>query len=492
MLKAIFSRWLVALVVCLLLAAVTWLVYAFGGTASSYTHLYYIPIILAGFCLGDIGGSVTGLAAAALSGWIAYTGRGPHPVVGQDVVLDIFVRSTLFYVIGVLTARLSAILGERGEESATLFSASHAVSQSLRMEEILPTIVRMAAEITEGRASVIRLLDREGDELRSAASWGLSQNYLAKGPVRLSESAVDQETERGEVVTVREMRRDPRFSRYREEANAEGLVACICVPLQRGGRFLGVLRVYADYPRHWTRRDQRLLRALAGVAAVGIENAQLHESLRRSYWETVRALNRAIEAKDPQVLGHSERVTDYALMMGQQLGLSPDEMETLRFAATLHDIGKIAVEEQLMRASNPQAYRDALERNHPLVGMSILQPAEFLRPALSAVRYHHEHYDGSGYPEGLKGEAIPLQARILTVANGYDQLTSPTAGVPPLSPSSTLAELQRQAGGAFDPRVVRALAAALGLSPEQKGRVENPGPRIPETFARSPQGTPES
>lgn len=462
MLRAIFSRWLVGLIVLLILTGVTWLLLAFGGSASSYTHLYYVPIILAGFFLGDIGGAMVGLAAAGISGWISYTGRGPYPVAGQDVVLDIFVRFAIFFSIGVLTARLSAILREREEEASTLFSTVHAVSQSLRLDDILPTIAKMTAEITTGRASLIRLLSLDGDELLPAASWGLSRKYITKGPVRLQDSPVDEAVKQGKVVMIRDMEHDPRMSRYLEEASVEGLVSCISVPLQRGKRFLGVLRVYSDYPRHWGRRDQRLLRALAGEAAVAIENAQLHENLRRSYWETVRALTRAIEAKDPQALGHSERVTEYALHIGLQLRLPADDIEILRFAATLHDIGKIAVEEQLMRSSNPEAYREALEKNHPLVGMSILQPAEFLRPALSGVRYHHERFDGAGYPEGLNGEEIPLQARIIAVANGYDLLIHPPIGRMGLSPEEALAEMQKEAGSAYDPRIVRALAAALG------------------------------
>ncbi len=459
MLRANLSRWIVTILVAGLLPVITWLVYGFQDTAPSYIHLYYIPIMLAGFFLGFVGGSITGLLAAGLAWGITYFGKSSLP--GGDSVLDITVRSVFFFSFGVLTAWLSNILGQKGEEASTLFSVAHAVSQSLRLEDVLPTIVRMATEITEGRAAVIRLLSAESDELLPVASWGLSRDYLAKGPVRVGDSPIDESVMKGRIAAVWDVRRDVRF-RYREEAGAEGLVSLICVPLQRGEKSLGVLRVYSDHPRHWSRPEQRLLRAIAGEAAVAIENAQLHENLRRSYWETVRALTRAIEAKDPQVLGHSERVTDYALQIGQQMRLSAEDLESLRFAAALHDIGKIAVEEQLLHAPNPLSYREALERNHPLVGMSILQPAEFLRPALSGVRYHHERYDGGGYPDGLKGEDIPLIARILAVANTYDHLTSGSGERLPLPPEKALAELQHEAGSALDPQIVEALTDALG------------------------------
>jgi putative nucleotidyltransferase with HDIG domain len=452
---------MMTILIAVLLAGISWFVWNFGETAPSYNHLYYIPIVLAAVFFRYVGAAITGVSAATLSGLITFYGGNAMPG-DKDIALDIAIRLAFFFAIGILTAGLTTMLALRGEEAATLFSASQAVNQSLRLEEVLPAIARMAGEISEGRASLIRLLGPKNDELLPAASWRLSPNYLAKGPVRLAENSIDENVMRGEVVMIPDVRRDPRTA-YPQEASAEGIVSCICVPIQRGGRYLGVLRVYSDYPRHWSRHDQRLLRALASEAAVAIENAQLHENLRRSYWETVRSLTRAIEAKDPQALGHSERVTGYALQIGRALQLSAEEMENLRFAATLHDIGKIAVEEQLVRTPTSQAYREALERNHPLVGMSILQPAEFLRPAIDAVRYHHENYDGSGYPDGLKGEAIPLLARILGVANAFDHLVNPGYEGLALSPEKALEELKHQADTmVLDAKIVEAFAGAMG------------------------------
>jgi len=119
--------------------------------------------------------------------------------------------------------------------------------------------------------------------------------------------------------------------------------------------------------------------------------------------------------------------------IGEALGLSSDELETLRFAATLHDIGKIALPAPEM---GPRVREDVQFRLHPFIGMSILRPVEFLAPALTAVRYHHENWDGSGFPEGLHGEEIPLPARILAVANQYDHLTSEHVDRAALSPEA--------------------------------------------------------
>jgi HD-GYP domain-containing protein (c-di-GMP phosphodiesterase class II) len=450
-----------AFLVAGLLVVITILVQVFENMVPSYVHLYYIPILIAGFFLGYSGGVVTGLASALLSGYVTFMHQFDDTAHGMmNLSLEITIRSIFFFSIGVLTAWLSSLLGQRGEEAAALFSASHAISQSLRLDKILPSIARMATEITQSMACSIRLLSPEGEELLSVASFGLSQEYLSKGPVKVPDSPVDDAVMQGEMVTINDVAKDTRF-RYREAAKNEGLVSCISVPLKRGEKFLGVLRVYSDEPRIWNSRDKRLLKALSQEASVAIENAELHESLRRSYWETVRAMTRSIEAKDPAILGHSERVTELALQIGHKLGLPQDDLESLRFAATLHDIGKIAVEEQLMRVTNPQSYRQALELNHPLVGMSILQPAEFLRPALSGVRYHHERYDGTGYPEGLRGKEIPLIARIVAVANSYDNLINPYSGTPALSAQTAREEIEHQSGRAFDPEVVEAFLSAL-------------------------------
>jgi HD-GYP domain-containing protein (c-di-GMP phosphodiesterase class II) len=236
------------------------------------------------------------------------------------------------------------------------------------------------------------------------------------------------------------------------------------MPLRRGDDVFGVLRVYSGSRHQWSRRERRLLQAFAEQAAVAMHNARLHENLRRSYWETVSALARAIEAKDPHTLGHSERVTDHALQLGRALNLTPERMETLRFAATLHDVGKIGLSDKsLARVGHLDMNDQVLVRMHPLIGISILQPVEFLAPTLEAVRYHHERWDGNGYPEGLAGDAIPLLARILAVASHYDNLRTGSPGRPGLSPQEAVRAMRQAAGKELEPDLVPVFLRTLGL-----------------------------
>jgi hypothetical protein len=443
----------------LILALFTWVAYLGGGTQSSFIHFLYIPIVLASYLLGDIGGIVAAFAAALLAGLL------PLSVVSgaSQPLQDVVIRTILFYFIGLITARLFASVEERRQDAASLLEVSRLVNASLRPARVLRTIAETAVRITAAKACSIRLLNARRDELTAAASYGLSLDYLAKGPVRLAESAVDREAVAGHTVSVLDVRHDPRF-RYREEAAAEGLVSVLCLPLRRGEGAFGVLRVYSGQRHLWSRRERRLLQGFAEQAALALENARLHEDLRRNYWETVNALSRAIEAKDPYTMGHSERVTDFALQLGRAVELNGEQMETLRFAATLHDIGKIGLtDESLARSGHLDMSDEILVRMHPLIGISILQPVEFLAPALPAVRYHHERWDGKGYPEGLAGEAIPLLARVLTVANFYDRLQTGSPGRPGFSPRAAAEELRRQAGGALDPHLAEVFLRTIDL-----------------------------
>jgi len=439
-----------------LLVLVTFLAYLDGGTAGSFIHFYYIPIILGSYLLGDVGGIVTAAAAALLAALLPLRDGVPQPF------KDILIRGILFYFIGLMTARLFAKLEERREDAASLLEVSRSVNASLRVTEVLRTITETAVRITAAKASSIRLLDRSRDELTAAASYGLSLDYLSKGPVRLSQSPLDQEAVAGQTVVILDVTRDPRFQ-YQEQAKREGLVSLLTLPLQRGGDTFGVLRVYSGSRHQWSVRERRLLQAFAEQAAVAIHNARLHEDLRRNYWETVNALARAIEAKDPYTLGHSERVTDYALQLGRALDLSAAKMESLRFAATLHDVGKIGLSDRsLSRIGQMDVNEEVLVRMHPLIGISILQPVEFLAPILDAVRFHHERWDGRGYPEGIAGEKIPLLARILAVVNVYDNLRTGSPGRPGLSEQEATQALQRAAGSELDPELVTAFLGALG------------------------------
>ena len=233
---------------------------------------------------------------------------------------------------------------------------------------------------------------------------------------------------------------------------------------------LGVIRIYTKDGYRFSHTERQLLGAFATQAAIAIENANIFETTRHNYANTVRALSRAIEAKDPATLGHSERATELALQAGRHLKLSKEQLEALEFGGLLHDIGKIGVDQSSMLPAAAGSPEEMIMRLHPLIGKSILEPVEFLRPAIDVVLYHHERFDGAGYPEGLVGERIPRLARLFAVANVYDIITSGSREETSLSPAAAIARLRHFAGSELDPAMVEAFAAAVTQSARSAAR----------------------
>jgi HD-GYP domain-containing protein (c-di-GMP phosphodiesterase class II) len=241
----------------------------------------------------------------------------------------------------------------------------------------------------------------------------------------------------------------------------EGIVSIMHAPLRIEDKVIGMLNLYRKRYTGFTSQDASVAQAFAEHAAIAIQNARLYASIRKNYLDTVRALSRAIEARDSIALGHSERVAETAVAIARVLPLPENEVQMLEFGALLHDLGKISLEDQiLLRPGHLTPDEEVILQMHPLIGKSILDPIEFLRPAIPILMYHHERWDGLGYPEGLCAEEIPLIARIVAVANGMDHimyLSSPF----PIPQKIALEELAQAAGTLYDPRITDALATAL-------------------------------
>lgn len=188
----------------------------------------------------------------------------------------------------------------------------------------------------------------------------------------------------------------------------------------------------------------------------------VYRRMQRAICQSLEGLANALEAKDPYTRGHSERVAALSRRLAQELGLDAAEVETVAQAGLLHDLGKIGVPEAVLGKAGPLGDPEwELMRRHPLIGAQIVAPFEFLASAAVIVRHHHERWDGSGYPDGLAGEAIPLGARIVAVADVWDALTSARPYRPALPRETALAWLAAHAGHTLDPAVVRALVGAV-------------------------------
>jgi HD-GYP domain-containing protein (c-di-GMP phosphodiesterase class II) len=209
--------------------------------------------------------------------------------------------------------------------------------------------------------------------------------------------------------------------------------------------------------------DEKLVSAMAAQAAVAISNTLLFGDVKSLFVGTVRSLASAVDAKDPYTLGHSQRVTQYALTIAQELGLSSAACEDLQLAALLHDVGKIGLpDEILLKAGKLTADEWEQVRKHPIWGEEILRPIRQLRRVASWIRHEHERWNGNGYPDGLKGADIPLASRIIAVADAFDALTSDRSYRKAVSLSEAIAILESAAATEYDPDVIAAFLAAVG------------------------------
>ncbi len=258
------------------------------------------------------------------------------------------------------------------------------------------------------------------------------------------------------LVVVNDVEADGRFGSvsmlgYRR-------LSAVSVPLEHDGDLLGVLTLASPEPNAFSTEDLLVVEALATNLSLGLRCRQLREAQARNHLGIIRGLATALEAKDAVTRGHSARVAHMCHHIGLALGMEPPGLERLEVAASLHDIGKIGVPEGIL---NKPASLDATEldlvRRHPLVGAEMLEEIPLLEDLAPVVRGHHEWFDGSGYPDGLKDGEIPLHSRIIAVADALDAMLMPRPYRRVRSMDEALAELQQYAGSQFDPGVVRAL-----------------------------------
>jgi len=238
----------------------------------------------------------------------------------------------------------------------------------------------------------------------------------------------------------------------------------LCVPLNVRNKVIGVLFAQRSGAgaEKFTNPELVLLEALGHQIAIALENSQLYESLKKGFYDTVEALTEAIEKKDQYTGGHSKRVAHYAVGIAREMELSDEEIARIRLAAILHDVGKIGVEDKILKKDAPlEVYEWPVMRQHPELGYQIMKKVEGLKEVVDGMRFHHERWDGKGYPQGLRGEEIPLVARIIAIADTYDAIVSTRPYRKGTAPDTAYVEIKKHSGKQFCPRVVDAFCIAF-------------------------------
>ncbi len=243
----------------------------------------------------------------------------------------------------------------------------------------------------------------------------------------------------------------------------EGLNAIICLPLTCKDKLLGMLAIGEKLSLEpYKKEELEILSILCNEAGVAIENAHLYHEKMRNLLNTIQSLLSAVEAKDPYTHGHCERVADHSAKIAQELGLNTEEVEIVKTAAFLHDLGNIGVSNQILHKRGRLTIEEFENvKRHTAIGARILEPICSKKEIIEGIKFHHERMDGSGYPVALNDKTIPLCAKIITVADVYDAMTSTRPYRKAFTTEDAVSELKRGCGYEFDNRVVSAFIKVL-------------------------------
>ncbi|GFO60139.1 metal-dependent phosphohydrolase [Geomonas silvestris] len=397
---------------------------------------------------------------------VAFVARraGDPPFTGNDIELTKLMVSHATLLASHISLfndslEMSVTMARRSDVIFALDEINKSISSSLSHDQILETAVERIGWII--RTNFISVLGQVKGSLIVQVSRGTGVRVpesFQPGNRLLGRSVAEAAFQSGENQQATALDEIPGRWPADLALSRAGLVSLLAIPLISKETPKGVLLLGRAEAGRFSAEDIFAIEKIAAQVAVALENAKLYEELRELFISTVASLTNAIDAKSPWTWGHSERVMHLSVALANELKLDEALTERVRLGALLHDIGKIGVIDSLLDIKAPLSDSEFVPmRLHPEVGVAILEPIERLREVLPGILHHHEWFDGTGYPKGLKGEEIPLEARVIAVADAFDAMISNRPYRGAAQSSEALAELRSHAGSQFDPRVVAAL-----------------------------------
>ncbi len=346
-------------------------------------------------------------------------------------------------------------LSNRIEIQTLIHEIDRTILSTLSHGDILETVSRMMEHVLNADSISICLVEKDREGFVFVAGTG---EYLPRDTViGFRDTSLTDVYLKGRIQYMANLKNAEGLHPLEARLLGEGFCSILRVPLVVKGEVIGILNTMSKRPSAFSFHDLNILETLADQISVAIENARLFKDLEELFIGTVSALSGAIDAKSPWTAGHSNRVTMCAIKIGEAMEMGEEELKTLRIASLLHDIGKIGVAEGVLEKPARLTEEEiGLIKIHPVKSRDILSPIKQLREILDVVLHHHEHYDGSGYPRGLRGEEIPLMARIISVADTVDAMASDRPYRKGKTMDAIVEELRRCAGTQFDPNVVNA------------------------------------
>lgn len=339
---------------------------------------------------------------------------------------------------------------QRLSEMVALYEISQTFTSTLDTAIAVREIVRLLGRRFAPRSLSLSLFHPEDDELELLAYTGGPRDVATHRRTALPRPADEATILNGHLALVGD-----------EPVVSPQHLACLI--LRTNDRPVGVLRLARGQDQPGFDADDRTLLAIcASQIAASLDNSRLYQQLKDQNLQTVAALAAAIDARDPYTRGHSEQVMRYAVRLAELLDMTQQQIESVRYGALLHDIGKIGIRDHILLKPGPLAPEEfEIMRSHPTIGADIVRGIKDLRSIIPIIEHHHERTDGRGYPDGLFGPEVPIEAGVLSIADAYDTMTSDRAYRRAMRPEEAIAELRKGSGTQWDGRFVEVFVTMI-------------------------------
>jgi HD-GYP domain-containing protein (c-di-GMP phosphodiesterase class II) len=464
--------------------AVGVLVVVDGTIPSAFTTLFFIPIIFVAY-RQPLG---TAVVIAALASLFSSPAMKLAGVALDDSVMPVLWLGwpAVYLFLAVSLNQWASIQEQRRQLDETERNLNEVSSRNVRREEELETLsaihttimsgsdeTALLREVTERVAAVCKakfatiVMPTDAGRPQVVLPVGFPEEAYARffpdgGPT--GEGVAGWAMLHHRVAYSSNVFKDPRYDRMRDFCALVGIVASAAAPIELEPDRFGALVVALDEEREFTPEELTRLERLAHQTEIAIRSVRQRESLSRFAFETALALTEAIESRDPYTGGHCRRLAEYAGFVAERMNFPAGDLEVVRLGAALHDMGKIVVPDSILKKPDkltPEEY--AIVKQHCYSGGQICKRVGFLMNAYPIVYHHHERWDGKGYPDGLKGEKIPVGARIVAVVDAYDAMTTDRPYRSAMALEEVWSILRDGAGRQWDPRIVETFIETVNI-----------------------------
>ena len=359
-------------------------------------------------------------------------------------------------------AKLFLELDRSVKQFTTLAEVGTLLNSTLDQNVVRKMAMEAITRLMHAEVGSLLLVDDENKELYFEVALGDKGERVKEIRLKIGEGIAGWVAEHGNPLLLQDVRKDPRFYKSADQKTEFVTRDMVCVPVKVKDKVIGVLQAINRAEGVFTEDDVELFQLFSNQVAIALDNARLYEEIRETFFATAEALAEAIEKRDPYTGGHTKRVVNYCLVAAKYMNLTPEELEILKLSAILHDVGKIGVEDRILRKPGNLDDEEAkIMKMHPLLGAEIMRHIRQLKDLIPGMLHHHERPDGKGYPEGLKGRDIPIVARIISAADTYDAMTTNRPYRKGLSHQTAIDEIKKEAGAQFDKEVAEAFVKAF-------------------------------